>query len=218
MVTSLGQRLRAARETRGLTLEDAAHFTRIPAERLRHLEADNYAAFGSMTYARSFLKLYSRYLRVDASEILDDLPPARLGGRRDYRYLVEQFGPWVPEKRGPLAQLPAWTFRDRGYRSPFATALGVFVAVLIGTGIWGGHVAGERALMSKEQDELAQLHDSPADGFEAVVPESSSLPRDVKMRVQRAVPLKAIPVDPAGVPTLRAGFVEEAESFPAVQR
>ncbi len=227
MVTTLGQRLRAAREKRGLSLEDAAHFTRIPAVRLRNLETDNYASFGSMTYARSFLKLYSRYLSVDASEILDDLPPARLGGRRDYRYLIEQFGPWIPEKRGPFAQLPAWSFRNRGARSPFATALGVFVAVLIGTGIWGGHVAGERAEMSKEQEKLAELHDQPAEDFAPVVAANSSLVPVVETRVQSAVPLKAIPVDPAAVPTLlreQAYLIEqdraakEAASFPAAQR
>lgn len=201
MVTNLGQRLRAAREKRGLSMEDAAHQTRIPVFRLMHLERDNYAAFGSMTYARAFLKLYSRFLNVDASEILTDLPASRLGGRRDYRYLIEEYGRWIPERRDSFADLPAWSFQNRGARSPFATAFGVFVAVLIGAGLWGGHVAGERAQMSQEQAAL-EAEDAALE-IEAgeVVLKQPLAPIQAQTRVREAMALRAIPIDPAAVPT-----------------
>ena len=70
MQRTIGQTLRAAREATGLNLLDVAHKTRIPANRLQQLEDDNYAAFGSMAYAKSFLKTYSRFLHVDASDVL----------------------------------------------------------------------------------------------------------------------------------------------------
>lgn len=67
---TIGRRLRAARESKGVSIEDAAFETRIHASYLRGLENDDYSAFASSTYAKSFLTLYSRYLGVDASEAL----------------------------------------------------------------------------------------------------------------------------------------------------
>jgi cytoskeletal protein RodZ len=215
MVTTLGQRLRSARQERQLSLEDAAHDTRIPVAKLRYLEKDNYAGFGNMTYARSFLKLYSRYLHVDASSILNDLPSARLGGRRDYRYLVEQFGPWVSKDNRPLAELPAWSYWDRRTKSPFATALGIFVALLIGTGIWGGHVASEWAQRSKQQEALAAEHDQPLglEDDDPVLAKTTALVPTPGVRNREAVPLRAIPVDPAAVSTLLEGGATTPETF-----
>jgi cytoskeletal protein RodZ len=74
MQTPLGQKLKAAREQRGLSLLDASHATRIPVQRLHLLEQDNFAGFGSMTYARAFLRVYSQFLGVNAHEMLEDLP------------------------------------------------------------------------------------------------------------------------------------------------
>lgn len=111
MYRTIGQNLRAARESAGLTLLDVAHRTRIPPGRLQLLEDGNFAAFGSMAYARSFLKSYSRFLEVDASEALEGLPPPVLGGPADYRYLTESQGPWIdkserlPRRREPLKRV-----------------------------------------------------------------------------------------------------------------
>lgn len=67
---TIGPRLRAARESKGMTIEDAAFETRIHAHYLRGLENDDYSGFASATYAKSFLSLYSRYLGVDARDAL----------------------------------------------------------------------------------------------------------------------------------------------------
>jgi transcriptional regulator with XRE-family HTH domain len=99
MDAPLSETLKAAREARGLTLEDAAHATRIPVPRLRQLETGNYAAFGNMAYARGFIRLYGRYLDVDAQEFSTGLPDPVLGGPFDYRYLTESYGPWIGDRR-----------------------------------------------------------------------------------------------------------------------
>ncbi len=106
MEQTLSQKLKASREAQGLTLADAAHATRIPMPRLQQLETANYAAFGNMAYARSFIRLYSRYLGVNADSVINELPEPILCGRADYRYLTETFGPWIQsgqERRpGPM--------------------------------------------------------------------------------------------------------------------
>ncbi len=70
MALTIGQQLRAAREERGLSIQDLAHETRIHANSIRSLEEDDYSRFASITYAKSFLQLYSRHLDVDVTEAL----------------------------------------------------------------------------------------------------------------------------------------------------
>lgn len=132
----------AAREKRGLSIEDAAHETRIPAQRLRYLETGNIAAFGSLTYARSFIRQYSDFLEVDASTMLEELPEGALGGERDYRYLTQSHGPWLREHATQAERIAApATGQVRSIKSPLPAAIAVFVFILIGTAMWGKHVA-----------------------------------------------------------------------------
>lgn len=137
--------LTAAREKRGLSIEDAAHETRITAQRLRHLESGNFAAFGSMTYARSFIRQYGDFLEVDATDILDQLPGGVLGGERDYRYLTESHGAWLRDRNVHEKQAAEpVTGRVRTIKSPLPAALVVFVLILAGTAMWGKHMASMR--------------------------------------------------------------------------
>lgn len=135
----------AAREMRGLSIEDAAHETRIPAQRLRYLESGNIAAFGSLTYARSFMRQYSDFLEVDASSMLEELPEGALGGERDYRYLTQSQGPWLREPASNERVTTPTEGRVRSIKSPLPAALTVFIFVLAGTAMWGKHVADMRS-------------------------------------------------------------------------
>ena len=146
MTATFGQMLVAAREQRGLTIEDAAHETRIPAQRLRYLESGNIAAFGSLTYARSFMRQYSDFLGVDASSMLEELPEGALGGERDYRYLTQSQGPWLrePAMQGERITAPA-TNGVRSIKSPLPAGIAVFLFILAGTAMWGRHVADMRS-------------------------------------------------------------------------
>ncbi|WP_395741522.1 helix-turn-helix domain-containing protein [Prosthecobacter sp.] len=166
MTASFGQMLTAAREKRGLSIEDAAHETRIPAQRLRFMESGNIAAFGSLTYARSFIRQYSDFLGVDASTMLEELPEGVLGGERDYRYLTQSHGPWLRESETSVERIavPA-AGRVRSIKSPLPAAIAVFIFVLAGTAMWGKHVAEMRS-----QVEPAALKALPVDDDEPPVP------------------------------------------------
>ena len=166
MTASFGQLLTAAREKRGLSIEDAAHETRIPAQRLRFLESGNIAGFGSLTYARSFIRQYGEFLGVDASSILEELPEGALGGERDYRYLTQSQGPWLRDRptQAESASAPAAS-RVRSIKSPLPAAIAVFVCILAGTAMWGKHVADMRS-----QVEPAALKALPVDDDEENAP------------------------------------------------
>jgi cytoskeleton protein RodZ len=93
---TLGQRLAAARERKGLELEKAAHDTRMRPQRLRELEADDYSRCPHPSYARMFLKDYAKYLGIPLAEIKDQLPEAGESGAGGYTYIDELSDDSVP--------------------------------------------------------------------------------------------------------------------------
>lgn len=71
----VGEKLRAAREQRGVSLEQAAEATRISKRYLQALEADSpLDDLLNPAYARLFLKNYAKYLNLDPEEVAP--PPA----------------------------------------------------------------------------------------------------------------------------------------------
>ena len=147
--TAFGRRLIHARETRGLSLADAAHETRIRARELRWLEEGNIAAFGCMTYARSFVRAYSTFLQIDATTYLRSLPArGALGGSRDYRYLTESHGAWLrehecasPSRLRAAPQAPVL----QQIKSPIPAGVRAFAVMLAATAFWGMHLADVHA-------------------------------------------------------------------------
>ncbi|MFN2449963.1 MAG: helix-turn-helix domain-containing protein [Candidatus Baltobacteraceae bacterium] len=69
---SLGERFRAAREQRGLTLSEVAEHLRIRSVYLAAIEEENWAAIGAAVYARGFLRTYARYLALDPEEAVGE--------------------------------------------------------------------------------------------------------------------------------------------------
>ncbi len=63
----VGDQLRSLREAQGLDLSDIAARTRIPLRHLEAVEASDYAALPSQTYALGFVRSYAR--AVGASDI-----------------------------------------------------------------------------------------------------------------------------------------------------
>jgi cytoskeleton protein RodZ len=70
---SVGERLRAAREARGLTLAQVAAETRIPQRHLQTIEAGDFTALPARTYAISFSKNYARMVGLDAEQVATDV-------------------------------------------------------------------------------------------------------------------------------------------------
>ena len=64
LIERVGDRLRAARLSAGLSLEDIAEKTRIPLRHLDALERSDYAALPSFTYAAGFVRAFARALGV----------------------------------------------------------------------------------------------------------------------------------------------------------
>ncbi|MCS6910072.1 MAG: DUF4115 domain-containing protein [Anaerolineales bacterium] len=69
----IGEQLRKARESRGLSLEDAERATRIRAKQLAAMEAGDFSGFASPSQARGFLRNYAAYLGLDVEALLAEL-------------------------------------------------------------------------------------------------------------------------------------------------
>ncbi len=94
MVESVGRKLQQARLARKLEIEDVAEKTKIRPDRIIDLEADEYAHFPNLTYAKSFLAKYARFLGVDIQEELEKFQiSARPISMGDYQYLSSVAGP-----------------------------------------------------------------------------------------------------------------------------
>lgn len=88
MVETVGRKLQRARIARGLKIEEVADATKIRPERIIDLEADEYGHFANLTYAKSFLAKYAKFLGVDIQEELDHFQVSSSISLRDYQYLA----------------------------------------------------------------------------------------------------------------------------------
>jgi cytoskeleton protein RodZ len=95
---SLGSRLRAAREARGMRCDEAAHKLKLPLATIQALEADRYERIGEGIYLRGYLTKYLQLLelpRVLAERALgaqEALPPLVTSGTVSRpRYLFQRY-------------------------------------------------------------------------------------------------------------------------------
>lgn len=98
--TSVGQRLRAAREEKGLTLDEVANQTRIPLRHLQSLEESDWSKLPAPTYTIGFAKSYASAIGMDRTEIGEDLR-AEMGGTRPEYSSAEVFEPADPKRAMP---------------------------------------------------------------------------------------------------------------------
>ena len=98
--SSVGERLKAAREAKKLSLEDIADQTRIPLRHLQNLEAGDWSNLPAPTYTIGFAKSYASAVDLDRTEIGDDLR-AEMGGQRFESGNTEVFEPADPARTMP---------------------------------------------------------------------------------------------------------------------
>ncbi|MDE2482685.1 MAG: helix-turn-helix domain-containing protein [bacterium] len=79
-MSALGERFRAAREARGLSLSDVAEQIRIRSVYLAAIEDENWPAIGAPVYVRGFLRTYARFLALDTDEVIGAFNAATGGG------------------------------------------------------------------------------------------------------------------------------------------
>lgn len=97
---TVGERLRAAREEKKLSLEDIAAQTRIPRRHLESLEAADWDHLPAPTYTVGFAKSYAGAVGLDRAEIGEQLRE-EMGGQRFTASQTEVFEPADPARTMP---------------------------------------------------------------------------------------------------------------------
>lgn len=150
-IATVGERLRAARETKGLTLEEVAAQTRIPRRHLESLETGDWAQLPAPTYTLGFAKSYASTVDLDRVEIGEQLR-AEMGGARTSASDAEVF-----EAADPARTMPKWLV--------LAAVLGVILLVV------GFSWMNRRSLESSDEPEVAAPQEPAANaGVAAAAP------------------------------------------------
>ncbi|MBS7349411.1 MAG: helix-turn-helix domain-containing protein, partial [Comamonas sp.] len=88
-----GALLRQARESQQLSLESLAQSMKVPPERLRALEAENWSVLPDAVFTRSLALTLCRHLHIDAAPILALLPQAQIASLKAKGNLNEPVRP-----------------------------------------------------------------------------------------------------------------------------
>jgi len=158
MAESVGWKLQQARLARRLEIEDVAETTKIRPERIIDLEADEYGHFPNLTYAKSFLAKYAKFLGVDIQDELDKFRVDRTISLAAYPYLT---GPPVPKQI-----LEPRRITPRGFRVPPAVVAVLLFIVLVGVPLFSylalnvPRVVGTKQADEKVIESERQIDDS----------------------------------------------------------
>ena len=131
------------RVARKLRIEDVADATKIRAERLIDLEADEYGHFANLTYAKSFLTKYAKYLGVDIQAELDHFQVATSISLREYQYLVPS---------GSKSIAKAREFGARSFRVPPPVVVLLVLILLVGVPLFSYMAVNIPRLRSSARD------------------------------------------------------------------
>jgi cytoskeletal protein RodZ len=95
----LGEYLRKERERQNISIEDVAKSTRIKNCHIRAIEEERFESLPSPFYAKSFLRLYTKFLGLNPSDILNRFRP----DQQDFIVKPPEVPPFlIPQRRRSL--------------------------------------------------------------------------------------------------------------------
>lgn len=115
-----GAVLKRERESKGLSLDIVHESTKIPMDALRAIEEGYTIRMLSPFYYSGFVKMYARYLDIDASEIMDD-------------YKQEELPKHIEQPDVEEFETPQWVTNmfTRERKQQYIVAIGIILALFI---------------------------------------------------------------------------------------
>lgn len=111
MTQSLGQKLRAAREARGLSISDVAEQTRIAPLYIESIERDDYKPLPGGIFNKGFVRSFARCVGFDEQEALADYKKIEAQFRPEGEELLRKYTPEVlTDDRAAQSSLPTILF------------------------------------------------------------------------------------------------------------
>lgn len=209
--SNIGEKLKEAREARGLLLEDISHQTRIPLALLRAIEADCYSALPSPAYAKSFVLQYAGYLNYDASDWIRNFQIGNtLRNSDNFEYLNEP----IQKGAGRSYSAKKSSSSQNIPREPLGQPLLMLLITggLIAAAIWGYSVIEKQLEAEKPSPSIATEKEN-SDAVFSGASQLSENPFPESSLGDRAQELPMIVVSEEPPPP-RAIIVEEDEESP----
>ncbi len=139
----IGRRLKAAREEKGISLEDVANKTRVPIRHLQHIEAGEWDALPAPTYSVGFARSYANAIGLNGTEIGAELRQ-QLGSGHRVSPVASYYEPADPARVPP--------------RSLALIAGAIALLLVVGYMIWRSGTVDDTDV---QDSELAAAVDSP---------------------------------------------------------
>jgi transcriptional regulator with XRE-family HTH domain len=115
---AFGPNLRRLRVKKGISLEQIARTTRIPAELLVDLERNDFSAWPSGIYARAYVRQYALVVGADPEGVVDDFCRHFPEGDRRAERLVREHAEIVGHDLAWRDDLPEGGLSDRRGAAP----------------------------------------------------------------------------------------------------
>lgn len=100
-LSSIGERLRAAREAKGQSLDEVATQTRIPIRHLKHIEQGNWNELPATTYSVGFARAYANAVGLNGNEVGAELREELGATRTKYDAPTAMYEPADPSRAPP---------------------------------------------------------------------------------------------------------------------
>lgn len=202
----VGDRLRVAREAKGMSLDEVASMTRVPTRHLEHIENGDWDALPAVTYSVGFARAYANAVGLDGREIGAEL--------RNQLGAPQSSGASAPYEPADPARVPP--------RSLAVVAAVIAVLLVAGYFIWRGGAVEEPDAQAEaaavDTPIVAQPKAAPAPGARPVSGAPAAAGGPVVLTATDDVWLR---VSEAGGPTLVERTLKAGESYqvpPTAQR
>ena len=127
MAESIGEKLRLARETRGIALRDISEQTRISMRYLEAIESDDYRRLPGGIFNRSFIRAYAKFVGYDEDQAIDD-----------YSRTLRELGETDEESEPKTFKSLVYT-DDANHRSPLKSLLlAIVILAILTASVLGG--------------------------------------------------------------------------------
>jgi cytoskeletal protein RodZ len=128
MTQSIGEKLRLARETRGIALRDISEQTRISMRYLEAIESDDYRHLPGGIFNRSFIRAYAKFIGYDEHEAIED-----------YTRTLRERGEEDDEGSSKSHKSVVYTDETSHNRSPlFTLLLAIIILAALSLAVWAG--------------------------------------------------------------------------------
>lgn len=71
-IGTIGQKLETARQAKGVSVSEAGRSTKILSKFIEAMECDDFGALSAPVYAKSFIRMYAKYLGIEAQPLVDE--------------------------------------------------------------------------------------------------------------------------------------------------